>query len=266
MLVRWLIDPMLSSKKVRQSLRDQAYKERKWIKLVVRRLIDPTIFPPPSYTRKRADAVYGDAFRRAVEFVARSGIPGDVLEFGTCMGYTARWLAGLIVEYDLNAHLWLYDSFEGLPELVSDVDRQSYEATGKAWFKGAMKVDSEVHERIRRSLSRIVPANRLHVVKGYYEDVLSGNLPEERIALVHLDCDLYASAKYVLDTLLQRGLLQDGTVLLLDDYNCSRANPHRGERRALVEAFGAQDRYSYTPWFSYGWHGQVCFIHDSKVG
>ena len=265
LLVRLVIDPMLSSRAVRQSLRNQAYKGKSWIKLVVRRLIDPTILPPPSYTRYRADSVYGEAFRRSVEFVARSGLEGDIVEFGTCMGYTARWLAGLMLEYGLNSTLWLFDSFEGLPDLASEVDRQSYEATGKVWFKGAMRVDSEVHERIGRSLRRILPAGQLHIIKGYYEDVLSGNLPDGPVALVHLDCDLYASARYVLDTLLGKGLLQDGTLLLLDDYNCSRANPARGERRAVAEAFALQDRYSYSPWFSYGWHGQAFFVHDSKV-
>jgi O-methyltransferase len=265
LLVRLLIDPMLSSRAVRQSLKNQAYKGKNWIKFVVRRLIDPTILPPPSYTRYRADAVYGDAFRRGIEFIARSGLEGDVLEFGTCMGYTARWLAGLMVEQGITSRLWLFDSFEGLPDLASDVDRQSYEAAGKLWFKGAMRVDSEVHERIGRSLRRILSADQLRIVKGYYEDVLTRNHPDSPVALVHLDCDLYASAKYVLDTLLGKGLLQDGTLLILDDYNCSRASPARGERRAVAEAFAVQDRYSYSPWFSYGWHGQTFFVHDSKV-
>src|SRR5262249_14168771 len=154
--------------KVRRSLKNQAYKGKSWIKFVVRRLIDPTILPPPSYTRYRADAVYGDAFRRGIEFIARSELEGDVLEFGTCMGYTARWLAGLMVEHGMTFRLWLYDSFEGLPELASEVDRQSYEAAGKMWFKGAMKVDSEVHERIRRSLNHILPRAQLRIIKGYY--------------------------------------------------------------------------------------------------
>lgn len=266
LLVRWLIDPILSSPKVRSKVRNDFYKGKDWVKFVIRRMINPTIMPPPSYTRGRADAVYGEAFYRCVEFVARSRLTGDFLEFGTCMGYTARWLAGLLVEFHLDSKLYLYDSFEGLPELASEVDRKCYEAGENVWFRGAMRVDAQTPEIIQHTLGRILGPDRLRIVKGYYENVMTDNLPTEPVALVHLDCDLYASAKYVLDTLIARELLQDGTVLILDDYNCGRANPTIGERRAMTEAFEGQNRYLATPWFSYGWGGQVFFVHDTKVG
>ena len=53
------------------------------------------------------------------------------------------------------------------------------------------------------------------------------------VAIANLDCDLYASSVQVLDHLLGRRLLPDGAVLLLDDYNCNRANPRFGMRRAM---------------------------------
>jgi len=67
----------------------------------------------------------------------------------------------------------------------------------------------------------------------------------------------------VLETLIGRRLLQDGSLLLFDDYNSNRANPRMGQRLAIVEAFENQDRYCYSPWFSYGWHGQVFFVHEN---
>jgi hypothetical protein len=67
-----------------------------------------------------------------------------------------------------------------------------------------------------------------------------------------------------LDKLLERSVFQDGCVLLFDDYNTNRANPSMGERRALSEAFGAQDRYIYSEWFTYGWHGQAFIVHDRE--
>ncbi len=42
----------------------------------------------------------------------------------------------------------------------------------------------------------------------------------------------------MLDRLLDFNLLKDGTLLVFDDFNCNRANPKMGERRALAESFG----------------------------
>src|SRR5262245_14107758 len=63
---------------------------------------DPTVRPPPSYaTKGRADLVYGEAFRRCMEYLASTRMKGDILEFGTFQGYTARVLATLMEEYEL---------------------------------------------------------------------------------------------------------------------------------------------------------------------
>jgi hypothetical protein len=265
-LIALIVDPMLRSGTARRRLKKDAGRGSAWVEFVLTYLIDPTILPPPSYTRARADAVYGEALRRAVEFVSRSGVPGDILEFGTLLGYTARWLAGLIWEYGLASSLWLYDSFEGLPEITAQEDVESYEVAGShAWFKGAMRVAPNIERRIQAALRRVIPAEALHVIKGYYEQTLAGNLPAGKAAVVHVDCDLYASAKFVLETLIRADKLQDGTVLILDDYNCNRASPRMGERLAVAEAFASQARYVTSPWFSYGWHGQMLLVHEKRT-
>jgi O-methyltransferase len=229
-------------------------------------MFDPTQTPPPSYTPERAQAVYGEAFRRCFEYLKGTGVSGDIAEFGTLHGYTGRLMATLLTEMGLPGSLWLYDSFTGLPADMSTVDLQSYEVkTNKAWTAGAMAVPRGTDVQIRRVLARILPWSRVNVIKGYFEQTLPSTLPANRLALVHVDCDLYTSARYVLDQLLAAGLLQDGCVVLCDDYNCNRANPRMGERRAMAEAFGSQQRFSYSPFFSYGWHGQAFLVHDQEA-
>ncbi|MFA4987526.1 MAG: TylF/MycF/NovP-related O-methyltransferase [Candidatus Brocadiia bacterium] len=258
-----MIDPMLRNTALRTKLKRDTYGESAWIPFVLKHIIDPTILPPPSYTRERADAVYGQAFRRCVEFSVRSNLTGDVMEFGTLLGYTARWLAGLIREYGSSVSLWLYDSFEGLPDIQAEEDLTSYDVqVNKTWFKGAMKVYPEIHSRVQEALGRIIPPDSLHVIKGYFEQTLGANLPEGKATIIHVDSDLYASAKFVLETLLRAEKFQDGTILIFDDFNSNRANPRMGERLALLEAFASQTRFTVSPWFSYGWNGQTFFVHD----
>lgn len=241
---------------------------RRFLRLVLdnlraRLLNDPTLWPPPGYSKDRADAIYGEAFRKCFEYLGGTQIEGEILEFGTLRGYTARLLANLMKEFGWRGRLYLYDSFEGLPPLRSPIDEQSYEvAINKVWFSGQMAVEEGTNLRIMQVLSKIIPPSRLRVVRGYYEETLESHPPESKAALVHIDCDLYSSTRYVLEMLIAKDLLQDGTIILFDDFNCNRANPQMGERRAFADTFEAQQRFHCSPFFSYGWHGQAYFIHD----
>ncbi|MBI5569132.1 MAG: class I SAM-dependent methyltransferase [Desulfomonile tiedjei] len=201
-----------------------------------------------------------------MEFLKYSSIEGDFAEFGTLYGYTARRFAKLIRQFKMGAHLWLFDSFQGLPEITEEADLSSYEVSlNKVWFRGQMRVVPGIPELIRRDLCCLLPRDCIHVVEGYFEDTLRTHMPPGKLALVHIDCDLYSSARYVLDALIQHEKFQDGTVLLMDDFNCNRANPAMGERLALAEAFEGHGRYSYSHWFSYGWHGQCFFVHEQDI-
>lgn len=241
---------------------------RRFLRLVLdhlwaRLLNDPTRWPPPGYTKDRADAIYGEAFRKCFEYLRGTQIEGHILEFGTLRGYTARLLAKLMKEFGWRGRLYLYDSFEGLPPLRSPIDEQSYEvAMNKAWFFRQMAVEEGTEVRIIQLLSKVIPRSQLRVVRGYYEETLESHLPEWKAALVHIDCDLYSSTRCVLEMLIAKDVVQDGTVILFDDFNCNRANPQMGERRALADAFEPQQRFHCSPFFSYGWHGQAYFVHD----
>jgi hypothetical protein len=229
---------------------------------------DPTYWPPPGYTRERANLIYGEAFRRFFEYLSGTNVPGDVLEFGTMRGFTARIMATLIRDFRIPRKLYLFDSFEGFPAIGSVVDQSSYEvAVNKVWAKGGLDVGGlDMSVRVRQALAPLLPADGLQVIKGYFEDTLEANLPNHtKAALIHVDCDLYGSARYVLERIMARDLLQDGCLLVFDDFNCNRANPQMGERRALAETFANQDRFEYSPWFSYGWHGQAFFVHDRRA-
>ena len=95
---------------------------------------DPTLLPPPKYTKARADVVYDEPFRCAMEFVTYQRIPGDVLEFGTLNGYTARKLAELMAELGHPGRLMLFDSFQGMPSVPEQgLDLNSYEIRAGAW-------------------------------------------------------------------------------------------------------------------------------------
>lgn len=211
-------------------------------------------------------AGYRPAFQLVIDYLRSTGVHGPVVEFGTCTGFTARHLCDLMATRDFDAELYLFDSFEGLPETTGTADDGSYEVSDqKVWYKGSMAVPPGYELKILEALRQVRPADRIHLVKGYFEHTLESNLPREKCSLVHVDCDIYTSAKYVLTRLAERDLFQDGCVVMFDDYNCNRANPNMGERRALAEFLRENPRWTCSPWFAYGWHAQAFFFHDGDV-
>ncbi|MCB1072321.1 MAG: class I SAM-dependent methyltransferase [Chlamydiales bacterium] len=228
-------------------------------------------YEPPSCgydSQDRATKVYYEAFDRAVEFVKMNQIEGDIVEFGTLEGFTASIFAKLIAQYKMNSSLHLFDSFEGFPEITSKVDLNSYEVKDyKVWQSGGMALNANIPELIKSKLQTIIPLELVHIHKGYFSETFKEGTLQSKPSIVHVDCDLYQSAKEVLSNLFKYDLVQDGMIILFDDYNCGRANPKFGERRALKEVMDENPNFSHSLFFYYGWHGAAFIIHkEDKEG
>jgi len=88
-----------------------------------------------------------------------------------------------------------------------------------------------------------VPSNVL-LHKSYFEASLPRWLSDypDRVAFMHLDCDLYSSTKVVLNLLAPR--LAPGTAILFDEY-FNYPNWEQHEFKAFQE-FVSEHRVSYT--------------------
>jgi hypothetical protein len=145
---------------------------------------------------------------------------GLVLEFGVAQGASTRQLASMT-----GRQVHGFDSFQGLPEDWSGTE----ELQGKFSTGGALPD---------------VPASvTLH--PGWFED----SIPEfkdqftDPVAVLHVDCDLYSSARIVLFGMADR--LKAGTVVIFDEY-FNYPNWQQHEFRAFqefVDAFDVEYRY-----------------------
>lgn len=220
-------------------------------------LNDITVFAPPCLTPKRAWDIYEPAFRRIVEYAHNSRIDGDVLEFGTFNGYTARVLAELMREYGCRKQLHLYDSWEGFP-VMRGVDAHCPEVTTHdTWHAGDCKpVMEQAPEIIRAVLSLLLLPESVHTHKGFFD---ATTVVPQKAAIVHVDCDLYESTVVVLRLVLPS--LQQGSVIMFDDWNNNMASDDFGERMAVNSVFPSSDGCRLEPWFSYGSSGQAFIVH-----
>jgi len=119
------------------------------------------------------------------------GTEGLYMEFGVYSGTTINHIAT-----GVQGTVHGFDSFAGLPEQWGSVP------AGKFAREGDLP---EVRDNVR-----------LHV--GWFEDTLPQFLDSctENAAFIHIDSDLYSSAKTVLDTLRPR--IVPGTVIVFDEF------------------------------------------------
>jgi hypothetical protein len=99
-------------------------------------------------------------------------------------------------------------------------------------------------------------------VKGWYDKVLNEEtkkkLPLKKAAVVMVDCDLYESTVPVLNFITD--YLQEGTVIVFDDWFCYRADPDRGEQKAFREWLKRNPSIKVTEYNRFGVEGNSFIV------
>jgi O-methyltransferase len=198
--------------------------------------------------------------RRAFQVLAFNGIEGDYAEFG-CWGartFTLAWGAARLVGHP--AHLWAFDSFEGLPDTADPRDNHP------KWQAGAMAMTEAEFRTV--CAQRGMAQSDFTTVPGFYSESLTAPSPAdfpERISFAYIDCDLYTSTSEVLQFLAPR--LQHGMILAFDDYYCYGPTTVSGERLAAGEFFANNGgKWQLLPFVQYGWAGMSFIVEDSSAG
>lgn len=131
-------------------------------------------------------------------------IAGDVVEFGCYVGESSKYLMKTLIETKSNKKLYVYDSFEGLPELT-----KWEQNTG--WRPGTLNTTRDVLEMNFKTNGLPVP----FVHKNWFKDIPEQSLPE-KIAFAFLDGDFYNSIYDSLDKIFDR--VEDNGYILFHDY------------------------------------------------
>ena len=115
------------------------------------------------------------------------------MEFGVREGLTLEQF----LKYNPTAHLHGFDSWEGLPE--------AWDVGNKVYKPGDMAVPMPIFD------------SRVQLWKGWFEDTIDPWKDKHAgiIQLLHVDGDLYSSAKTVLTKLNNR--IVPGTVIIFDE-------------------------------------------------
>ncbi len=221
---------------------------------------------------------------KSCKFIVNECIVGDYYEFGVWRGQTFFYsilklfkvaenrirnskIIGLNIEADKKRQKILnetkfhaFDSFEGLPELTLE---DSY---SDDFLKGQFASGTEVLENLR--LKHKVSKDRIKIHKGWFKDTCNieyynkNNL--KKASIIWLDCDIYSSAKDCFK--LISFLIQDGTVLIIDDWFSNKGSPLHGIQKAFYEWSDQnqiKENWIFTEYQKESWK-RISFIISKK--
>ena len=199
-------------------------------------------------------------FSEVTGFVVFNQVCGDILEFGVYKGdslidiyhwMTTHWAEfrcigdaqGISIGYDDNfiggKRFFAFDSFEGLPSSI-DPERPIH------FVEGAYK--SSRDDFVRNLQAHGVDISKFVISEGWYDATLSQDFKVRNAltsaSLIYIDCDLRESAvpvfKFITD------LIQDGTLLLVDDFFRYKGHPNKGIRGVFNEWAANNPQITFT--------------------
>lgn len=209
-----------------------------------------------------------NALSKAFEFIYKSDVTGVYCEFGVYQGVSLiraikagkKWNRKTgnenIKEY------FGFDSFMGLPEILDHEKLKDYNVFEEGQF-GNTSIQ-EVYDKLAREN---IDRNNIFLVEGLFQTTLVSSeivsqFREKNIAIAHIDCDLYNSAKQCLSFLTCR--ICDGAIFLFDDWFCYKGHPDYGVRKAFNE-WRKKENYLVSDYFNYSWAGKAFIINEPVV-
>ena len=130
-------------------------------------------------------------------------VPGDVLEVGVWRGGTGTLMARRLASLDPDARVLLADTFSGVAKA----------GTEDPWYQGGEHSDTSP-EMVQGLADRV--GVEVELLVGMFPDETAHLIEERRLRLVHIDVDVYASARETLEWAWPR--LNVGGVVIWDDY------------------------------------------------
>ncbi len=202
----------------------KAYRKIKFIKEIpLKDFFNPSklvlfkkIYPYTMVDSKRLSNIYDLS-----ELIEKNRVDGVFVECGVWKGGCAAIMGSVSKRARSNRKIWLFDSFEGLPEPTTEdgkiaKDYSQNRASGR--LKTIDKCVGPLND-VKEIFFDILKINQDNVVikKGWFQDTLPKARNEiGQISVLRLDGDWYESTKCCLDNLYDNVIV--GGYIVVDDY------------------------------------------------
>ncbi len=153
---------------------------------------------------------------KAIKYVTKASISGDIVECGVWRGGSAMLAALTLMEnQETHRKIYLYDTYEGMSE-PTDKDIDIHGVAYRLLWKKEKELLTVSLDEVKKNMSSTgYPKENIIFVKGMVEDTIPNTVPNQ-VALLRLDTDLYESTYHELIHLYPRVSSQG--VVIIDDY------------------------------------------------
>ena len=198
------------------------------------------------------------ALKKAFYLTALEKHEGDYLEFGVFTGSSFvfsvkahRSLQGLA---KLPTRFFGFDSFAGFGPVGENEKHPFY--TDNNFSVDVARVTQNIKKQTKGAETRLVP--------GFFEETLRKSTSSygiQRARIVLIDCDLKEPASLALQFV--RPILQQGTILIMDDFFSYKGDTKRGVHGAFSEFCQKNPAYIWRRVCDYGFGGAVMILVGS---
>lgn len=196
------------------------------------------------------------ALKKAFYLTALERLEGDYFEFGVFTG--SSFVSAIRIHRRLkflgNVHTKFYgfDSFSGFGK-VSDNDRHPF------YLDNIFQVNAE---KVVKNINKHAHGQDIQIVRGYFDETLGGKnaagLGAKKARIIFIDCDLKEPADLALNFI--KPVLQQGTILIMDDFFSYKGDPAKGVAGAYNEFCQKNPALSWRKLFDYGYGGVVYIV------
>ena len=199
------------------------------------------------------------AIKKAMLITAQDDTRGSYLEFGIFTGSTFnhamkehRKIEKLGYK-NMDCEFVGFDSFKGFGHIKKEDEHPNF-------IDGMFHVNEE---KVLRNIEKCAKNQRYRIIKGFYEDTIKNkttkDLKIDKAKIIMVDCDLKEPTTLALDFV--KPSLQEGTIILFDDYVFFKGSKEKGEYGALADFKKKNPEILFRRIFDYGYGSRAFIVH-----
>lgn len=201
------------------------------------------------------------AIKKSMFMIYHDETEGSYLEFGVFTGNSFNFAMKInkrmekLFKKKLDIEFIGFDSFAGFGEISKEDENPTFK---NEFFKINEK-------KVIKNIKKNARGQNYRLIKGFYKDTLVGkttsDLNIKKSSIILIDCDLKESTKIALE--FSKPSLQQGTIIVFDDFNYYKGDAEKGEYGAFEEFKKKNSNIRFRRIFDYGYCGRAFIV--SKI-
>ena len=201
------------------------------------------------------------AIKKSLYITAHDQTYGSYLEFGVFTGSSFNFAMKVNKKIDKlfarsDCEFVGFDSFDGFGEIKKDDENPRFRDN----------IFSVNEKKVLDNIYKCAKGQKMRIVKGFYKDTIKNkttidfNIDKARVVMI--DCDLKESAHLALEFI--RPSIQEGTIILFDDFVFFKGNKNKGEYGAFSDFKKKYPEILFRRIYDYGYGSRAFIAHKIK--